>query len=189
MQQSAVFFALIIFFSCHPAQENHPTKAFPAPVKDTDDTPTPSIAEIVSEFRDSAQRNSILDTTEAAGGDTLRLVIRQEREEGGSFLLPKKYLEDMQLDSFRAWNMSSDIRFFVNGRMVLQRTLQKEDFDRCADASLRKYGVLIFPDVDTLDKKGFVIHYTLDIPMTDVGVSVRARAKDGQVICDCKGDD
>ena len=169
----------------------HPTDSTKTPqvYADTDDNVEPSIADIVSEFRDSVQRETTLDTTQYEGVDTVRLVIHMARVPAGSFLLPGRYLQDVGLDSFRAWNMSSTIRFFVNGREKAERRLQKADFDACQmDRNIRKYGVLMFPEADSLSKKGFSINYSLTIPMTDVGTSLNVKGRDGRILCVCDKD-
>jgi hypothetical protein len=187
--------AALALFSCHSApQETRPAKADTAGAETGAAKPkadevevTPTIENIVAEFRDSTQQEKVLDTTRYVGADTLRLVIRMARIPADSFLLPTAYLEDVDLTSFQAWNMSSSVRFFVNGQLKSERNITKKDFAGCTtDKNIRRYGVLMYPEVDSLDSHGFQINYSLTIPLTDVGTSVTIRDHEDAValICD-----
>jgi hypothetical protein len=177
--------------SCHPA----PQKTTPAKEDallqrpDSPDNAPPNVEDVVAEFRDSVQREKTLDTTRYTNGDTLRLIIRMARVPADSFNLPKTYLEETDLESFRAWNMSSTVRFFVNGRLQEERQIRKEDFAGCTtDRAIRKYGVLMYPEVDSMNRNSFQINYSLAIPLTDKQASVTIRGKDGTINCTCDKD-
>lgn len=185
----------LALYNCHSApQETRPAKADTtetgavAPKGDEEEV-TPTVENIVAEFRDSTQQERVLDTTEYINRDTLRLVIHMARIPADSFPLPVKYLEDVDLKSFQAWNMSSTVRFFVNGRLQSERKITKEDFAGCTtDKNIRRYGVLMYPEVDSLDGQGFQINYSLTIPMTDVGTSVTMRSHGGGTALTCDKD-
>jgi hypothetical protein len=136
-----------------------------------------SLTEAVREFRDSAQRETTLDTTRTVQGDTLRLVIDMSRS--NAFSLPKEYLEAVELDTFTVWNMRSNIRFFINGRQKMARTIVKTDFN--IDKTVRRYGVLMLPEITRLDQNGFSIDYDIDVPFSDDGMEVEVTTKGNKI--------
>ena len=170
-----------MLFSCHSApQETRPAKADTTEgVKPEADeiVVAPTMENVIGEFIDSTQRERVLDTTQYKNGDTLRLVIRMARIPADSFPLPAKYLEEIDLKFFEAWNMSSTIIFFVNGRLKSERSITKKDFAGCmTDKDTKRYGVLMYPEVDSLDSQGFQINYSVSIPLTQVGTLVTIRS-------------
>jgi hypothetical protein len=170
-----------LIFSCSTQPSRSPKSVPQKPTIDTTNNDGPGISDIVEEFRDSVQKETTLDSTHIMGQDTLSVQVKMEVMAGSSYLLPNKYLQEVQLDSFRAWNMTSIIKVMVNGKALSEITLTKDNFAPLLDNSLRKYGILMYPEVDKIDKSGVAIDYSISIPFTDVGIGVVAKVENGIV--------
>jgi hypothetical protein len=167
--------------SCNNQPSKSPQYAPQKPSIDTTDNTGPGISDIVEEFRDSVQKESILDSSIIVGRDTISVRVKMEVIHGSDFLIPNKYLQEVQLDSFRAWNMRSTVEVFINSIPKSKIEIEKDDFAPLLDNSLRKYGILMYPEVDKIDKSGVAIDYSISIPFTDVGIGVVAKIENGIV--------
>lgn len=141
-------------------------------VQASETKPTPqedsalTVDDAIKEFKDSAQRETTLDTIRIVNRDTLRLTIKMSKE--NAFRLPKEYQGPAGLDT--VWNMRSVIRFEINGKEIAQKTIEKTDFG--IDRQIRKYGILMLPEVNGMDETGFSIDYDIDVPFSEEGVEV-----------------
>lgn len=66
--------------------------------------------------------------------------------------------------------MRSVIRFEINGKEIAKKTIEKTDFG--IDRQIRKYGILMLPEVNGMDETGFSIDYDIDVPFSEEGVEV-----------------
>lgn len=128
-----------------------------------------NLEDAVREFKDSAQRESTLDTIKVDGQDTLRLVIKMIKEK--PFRLPKEYQGPAGLDT--VWNMQSAIQFTINGKEIIKKIVEKGDFH--IDQQIRKYGILMLPEITKIDKYGFAVNYDIDVPFSEEGTEAELK--------------
>lgn len=89
--------------------------------------------------------------------------------------IPTKYDWGNSPHNFKTHNFASHVVLSVDSKKIVSRTITKEDFKKVLDESLIKYGVLLYPNIRGFDKEtGLIsIQYSLSIPLTDVGTSVK----------------
>ena len=118
------------------------------------------------------------DTVFIVGNDTLSVALKHSCT-GDSFLLPVKYIEAYKMDRFIAHPLKTDIIVEKNGVRILDKSIEKKDFGAFVDGDLKEYAVLLYP---VLKQTGdsIYIDYSLSVPLTDVGIGVKAGiGKDG----------
>lgn len=128
-----------------------------------------NLNDAIKEFKDSAQRETTLDTIKVDGHDTVRLVIRMIKEK--PFKLPKEYQGPAELDT--VWNMRSAIQFTINGKEIIKKIVEKGDFH--IDQQIRKYGILMLPEITKMDKYGFAVNYDIDVPFSEEGTEAEVK--------------
>ncbi|MBO9203992.1 MULTISPECIES: hypothetical protein [Niastella] len=122
----------------------------------------------------------IKDTVFIMGKDSVSLAFNHNCT-GDSFPLPAKYLETYKLDRFTGHSLKSDIAVKKNGVNVLNKRIEKGDFESLIDGNLKEYGVLLYPHIGAVGDTIY-IDYSISIPLTDIGIGVRASIlKDGSV--------
>lgn len=120
------------------------------------------------------------DTIFIKGNDTFTVAFKHSCS-GDSFLLPAKYIETYKMDRFMAYSLQSDIIVEKNGVGIVDRRIQKKDFSAVSDPVLNQYAVLQYPDLK-ITGDSVSINYSLSVPLTDVGIGVRATIlKDGSI--------
>lgn len=120
------------------------------------------------------------DTSFIIGNDTFDVALNHSCT-GDSFLLPAKYIETYKMDRFVAHNLKTDIVIEKNGVSIMERRIEKKDFKSVSDEVLNQYAVLLYPILKQTGDS-ICIDYSLSIPLTDVGIGVRASIlKDGSM--------
>jgi hypothetical protein len=139
--------------------------------------------EIKSFIRQMAQlcENPVTkDTVFIIGKDSISLTFNHNCT-GDSFPLPAKYLETYKLDRFFAHSLKSEIEVKKNGVSILNKRIEKRDFGSLIDGDLKEYAVLLYPNLGTTGDTIY-IDYSISIPLTDIGIGVRANIlKDGSI--------
>jgi len=100
--------------------------------------------------------------------------------------VPKDYVYMYKLDSFVTHNFVTHVRLTRNDRTILERAIRKEDFDKVLYTSLQRYGALFCPDF-RIGKGRILLHYSISIPLTDVGIGAYADV-DGKGNVDFRND-
>jgi len=72
------------------------------------------------------------------------------------------------LSSFQTHDFISALEFRLNSKVVFNGFIKKEDFKNLLDDELRKYGVLLYPNLEVVDN-GIAIQYSISVPLSDVG--------------------
>jgi hypothetical protein len=136
------------------------------------------IKNMISEMTNICEVAFTKDTTFIIGADTFTVTLNHSCT-GDSFLLPAKYIETYKLPRFMAHNLKTDIVIEKDGVSILDKRIIKKDFESVADQSLNQYAVLLYPILKQTGDSIY-IDYSLSIPLTDVGIAVRATIlKDG----------
>ena len=101
-------------------------------------------------------------------GDTLKVKLRHYCTYDGKINLASRYLRMYGLKKFKAHNFITALQVKRNDRLIFKGLIKKDDFLNLRDDSLKKYGVLLFPNIE-FDQDGLNIQYSISIPLTDVG--------------------
>jgi hypothetical protein len=85
------------------------------------------------------------------------------------------------MDRFMAHSLKTDIVVEKNGIRILDKRIEKKDFGSLLDPGLKEYAVLQYGYMKTLNDT-ICIDYSISVPLTDVGIGVRASiSKDGSI--------
>jgi hypothetical protein len=138
------------------------------------------IKNMIREMTNICEAAITKDTVFIMGNDTLSVTFKHSCT-GDSFLLPARYIEAYKIDRFMAHSLRSNIVVKKNGMGILDKRIDKKDYELVLDASLKEYAVLLYPKL-TSSGDTIYINYSLSIPLTDVGIAVRASIlKDGSI--------
>jgi hypothetical protein len=95
--------------------------------------------------------------------------------------VPRTYVSTYKIDSFVTHNFVSRVRLAKNGHIIFERTIQKKDFEKILYPELRIYGTLFCPTFH-LNNGNILLHYSISIPLTDVGLGAYAAiAENGHI--------
>lgn len=130
------------------------------------------IKKMISNMSQLCENAITMDTSFMVGKDSI-LVVFSHSCTGDSFPIPARYLEPYHLDHFMAYPLRSEIIVEKNRKRILYTKITKDDFISLLDHSLNKYGVLLYPDLE-ISGDTINISYSISIPLTDVGIGVRA---------------
>jgi hypothetical protein len=120
------------------------------------------------------------DTVFTIGNDTFSVAVNHSCT-GDSFQLPARYLTLVKGKPFTAHNLKTNIVIEKNGVSILDKRIEKEDFKAVSDEVLNQNAVLLYPILKQTGDS-ICIDYSLSIPLTDVGIGVRATIlKDGSM--------
>lgn len=89
--------------------------------------------------------------------------------------IPEKYNWGQKKEVFLTHNFASKLLILNDQKQVLiSKIIVKKDFEQLLSEELRKYGVLLYPTFRNYDNERqiFQIHYSISIPLTDIGQSV-----------------
>jgi hypothetical protein len=134
-----------------------------------EDDPTPTLKSILHDELKRHHEITKVDTLFLLKrGDTLKVKLRHYCTYDGKINLPPRYLHMYGLKKFKAHNFITALQVKRNGRLIFKGFIKKDDFLNLLDDSLKKYGVLLFTNVE-FDQDGLKIQYSITIPLTDVG--------------------
>jgi hypothetical protein len=138
------------------------------------------INNMLSEMTHICETPVVKDTVFIIGSDSISLAFNHSCT-GDSFLLPSKYIETYKMDRFMAHSLKSDVIIEKNGVRILDKRIEKKDFGSLVDGDLKKYAVLLYPNLG-ITGDTIYINYSISVPLTDVGIGVRASIlKDGSI--------
>lgn len=187
-----LFFISLIVTACTDASSSATGNGADSTKKDT--TTTVKAANDRDEYNEEEEIKNMIremthicenpittDTVFVIGTDTLSIAFNHSCS-GDSFLLHPRYIETYKMDRFMAHSLRSDIIVEKNGVRILDRRIEKKDFESVSDQVLNQYAVLLYPDLK-ISGDSILIDYSLSVPLTDVGIRVRARiGKDGGIL-------
>lgn len=128
-------------------------------------------ADILKEYENNYVNKVFLDSTVTIGSDIFRIRLKHSCLFDSSVVVPKKYVSLFGMDQFITHNFDSDLKVEKNGTIIINRMITKSDFNHLLDNNLKKYGVLLYPDLG-IEDTSIQINYSISIPLTDVGVGV-----------------
>lgn len=146
-------------------------KAF-AQLNTKNEDPEPSPAQILKECLNNYKQVTTIDTNILTDSGALTIHLRHYCAYDNGIILPEKYAKLFGLKTFATHNFVTDVVISKNARPVYTGLVTKADFLPLLNDDLKKYGSLLFIGRRLLvsrSGKGFVINYSLSIPLTDVG--------------------
>lgn len=114
-----------------------------------------------------------IDTTIAFGQEDINIKFKYYCLFDSAIKIPSKYIWEGGMDQFTTHNFESDILITKNEDLLYEAKVDKGTFANLLSNELVSYGVLLYPSFKKFDpeKKEFVFHYSISIPITDVGTS------------------
>jgi hypothetical protein len=114
-----------------------------------------------------------IDTTIAFGAEDINVQLKYYCLFDSAVKIPSKYVWEGGVDQFTTHNFVSDILITKNQDLLYEARIDKDVFANLLSSDLEPYGVLLYPSFRKFDpdKKEFVFHHSISIPITDVGTS------------------
>lgn len=132
---------------------------------------TPSYMEEMKNLLSSYDKVKVVDTTFEGG---MKLFLKYYCLKDNGIHIPKQYIYDTRVKPFTTHNFTSQMVVCKAGDTLLNQTVGKGTFDDQLSPQLQKYGCLLSPNIGfDQERKEINISYSISIPVTDIGVSVR----------------
>lgn len=132
----------------------------------------PHYEEVKRDFEKFYTDTLRLDSTYLVGREMVRLHFSHYCN-SETITIPSRYNWGREKTEYTAHVFVSEIAIVRAGTVVYHRVITKKRFEPILDESLNAFGVLLYPDV-SFDGAGrvFSFHYSISIPLTDVGTPV-----------------
>lgn len=119
----------------------------------------------LSSYKDTVK----IDTTFLLKGhDMMTVKLRHYCTYDNKINLPTRYLKIYNLTEFHTHNFLSALNVKINSKEIFNGFIKKEDFEKLLDDELRKYAILLYPNVH-LSNDRLEIQYSISVPLSDVG--------------------
>lgn len=146
-----------------------PKKISNSKLQQEKDDGEPSLTQILDDLRESYKDTTKIDTTFLLNGiDTVTVELRHYCTYDYKINLPVRYRRMYKLSSFQTHDFISTLEFRLNSKVIFKGFIEKEDFRNLLDDELKKYGVLLYPNLEVEDN-GIAIQYSISVPLSDVG--------------------
>jgi len=133
------------------------------------DDGVPSTDEILDDVRKSYKDTIRVDTTFILmKHDTMTVKFRHYCTYDGKINLPTRYLKIYGIQKFQTHDFISALEVKINSKVVFKGIIKKEDFGSLLDDELKRYAVLMSPNVK-LSNNSLAIQYSISVPLSDVG--------------------
>ena len=181
--QLSLLLSLSIFSCAHHSTNHNDTlkqattdtipKAKPkSELQQEKDDGAPSLSSILNDQLKSYRDTIRIDTTFYINGhDTMHISLRHYCTYDNKINLPARYLKIHNLTEFKTHSFISALKVKINSKVIFKGFIKKEDFEKLLDDELKKYAVLIGPNVE-LSNNGLSIQYSISVPLSDVGKGV-----------------
>ncbi|RUA28566.1 MAG: hypothetical protein DSY77_15885 [Bacteroidetes bacterium] len=179
--KTASILLIISLYSCG----NKSTEAEKSTVKNEDDmnTITENIEEETEDEYELMKQDYIsnynkevnIDSTIFIGKDTFLINFSYKCLYDSSIAIPAKYNWGDDNNEFITHNFISNITIKKGSNILFDKDVSKHYFSSLLSAQLMDFGVLLYPKfrgVNNSDEKYFEFHYSVSIPLTDVGKGV-----------------
>lgn len=130
------------------------------------------LKEIVQQYVDQYKMKYNMDTTFNIGTDSFQVVFKYECLFDSSIHVPDNYVSIYGLKNFITHDFASSIVIYKNRKILIEKEISKNSFSKLIDNDLMLNGALLYPNLH-FDKDPLVrIHYSVSIPLTDIGKGV-----------------
>lgn len=128
--------------------------------------------EIIDKYNDYLKYGEVIDTTIKLGPAVFKITLEHHSRSDSSIVVPEKYVGIYGMKQFISNTFQSHLTVHKNGTPMVDKIITRESFNSLTDEPMRRLGVLLYPYIDVCDGQ-IEIHYSLTIPLTDVGVNVK----------------
>lgn len=128
------------------------------------------------EFISLYQKPVLIDTFFIENGKKYKVVFHHFSTMDNGLVVPAKYNFDTHKD-FTTHNFVSDLAVLSDKDTVFKKHITKATFNSLLDTldtPLNKYATLLYPTIK-LHNDSIQIHYSISIPVTDVGIGVNIK--------------
>jgi hypothetical protein len=144
--------------------------------KPAEDEDSEELGNILSDYVQQYSKPYVFDSSYVFGEDTVKVLVKHFCLMDSAIIIPKKYVGMYKLDSLITHNFVTLLKVEKNGKEVVNRKIQKNDFEQYLDPYLKSYATLLYPHIKKLEDS-IALDYSISIPLTDVGIGVRAIIK------------
>jgi hypothetical protein len=166
----AYFFCLTLFGCNHPNKEGS-RKSLDSTnnsvSSDSNEDTDPK--EVKRELIESYSKILSIDTTFYIDADKYKIVLMHYCTLDSAIVIPARYDFDTHTD-FITSNFESTIKIIKNQDTIFNKVIEKTLFKKLLFPQLDSFAILLFPNFK-LSNDTIEIHYSISIPITDVGVS------------------
>ena len=121
----------------------------------------------------SYEKPVFIDTFFVDNGKRLEVLFHYWCTMDSGIIVPAKYNFDINRD-FVTHNFTSDLVVLFDKDTLFEKPITKSTFDTLLESSLKKYATLLYPGF-TIKNDSIEIHYSISIPVTDVGIGVNIK--------------
>jgi len=129
------------------------------------------LRDMFNEYVARYKKRYTIDSGFVFGVDTFHLQLTHYCLNDSAIKVPRQYVYMYKLDNFVTHNFATTLRLDKNNRIIVQKTVTKEDFGKLIDKDLRELGTLRYPSM-RLENDSIGLDYSISIPLTDVGIGV-----------------
>jgi hypothetical protein len=138
-------------------------------LKQKNDNREPTTKSILEDLRKSYKKPVKIDTIFLLNGqDTMKVKLKHYCTYDGKINLPLQYLKMYNLTKLQTHDFMSTLEVKINSKVIFKGLIKKADFAELLDDRLKKYGVLLYPNVE-FSNDSLAIQYSIAVPLTDGG--------------------
>ncbi|CAN5766653.1 hypothetical protein BH10BAC2_BH10BAC2_31030 [soil metagenome] len=192
MQKFLLFFSVIlVLFSCKQTTTNKNQNSNKDTSSVAEEEVTPDIKKLRQEYVLDYNKSTEFESFHKGRSDErLKVLGKYYCLFDNAIVVPGKYNFDDTTKSFRTHNFAEDIVIISNGDTIIKRTITKKDFLDKLPQSLKDYAVIFEPKFDGYNSADdvFDFHFSVSIPLTDVGQLMSLSLKRNGQITDNKAE-
>jgi hypothetical protein len=135
---------------------------------------TPSIAKERERLINSYSKIAKIDTTIIFNGNNLQIQLIYYCLKDSALVIPKIFVfDEKNPKDFNTYDFASKILISTDKDTLFKRVIGKQEFYPIISKQLQKYGTLRIPTLSISSDKNLIrFHYSISIPVTDIGVGV-----------------
>jgi hypothetical protein len=132
-----------------------------------------NLVDVRKEFIATYSTPIFVDTFFVDNGQQFEAIFHYFSTMDSGLIIPAKYNFDINKD-FVTHNFISDLMLLSGKDTLFKKQITKSIFDKLLDSSLKKYATLMYPEF-YIKNDSIEIHYSISIPVTDVGIGVNVK--------------
>ena len=131
------------------------------------------LIDILNQYKAEYNRNYNVDTSFKVGSDLFHVIFKYKCTFDSGLNIPQKVISIYGLKKFITHNFISSVLVFKNEEPFIKQEINKNTFSELCDSSLKTYGSLLYPYIVINNLPNILeIHFSISIPLTDVGKAV-----------------
>jgi hypothetical protein len=180
-----IYFLFLNLVSCSsPSIKTSDSDFITKPVKKIDTFPkqdNETQTDFRKEFISLYYKPLLIDTFFFENGKKYKVHFNHFCTMDSSLVIPPKYNFDINRD-FVTHNFVSVVTLIFGNDTIFKKNITKSSFNNIIDTPLKKYGTLLYPTL-SIKRDSIEIHYSISIPVTDIGIGVIIKFdKNGNIV-------